>query len=157
MKREMRRCKHCRCLFEVCRKVKKHEYCKKAKCQRARKAAAQRRRMAEDSQYRQEQHTAQKDWRANNPDYWKRYRSSNLEYTEKNRELQRERNRRRGVPQAVDPKNDVIAKMAALSAKNTLFPGRYKMLPLSPTRVAKMTPIIVEIDVIKGSCGVLTS
>jgi hypothetical protein len=37
MKKLMRRCKHCGCLFEVCNKVKKHEYCNKKKCQRARK------------------------------------------------------------------------------------------------------------------------
>jgi hypothetical protein len=57
----------------------------------------------------------------------------------------------------VDPKNDEIAKMAALSTKNVLLPGRYTMLPVSPTKIAKMTPIIVEIDVIKGTCGILSS
>lgn len=151
MKREMRRCKHCRCHFEVCPKVKKHEYCRKAKCQRARKAAAQKRRMSEAPQYRQDQYAAQKDWRANHPDYWKQYRAKNQDYTKRNREMQRERNRCRGVPQAVAAQNDEIAKMDALSVKNVLLSGRYKILPLSSANIATMTPIIVEIDVIKGT------
>ena len=154
MKREMRRCRHCGCLFEVCRKVKKHEYCRKAKCQRARKAAAQKRRMAEDPQYRQDQYAAQKDWRANHPDYWKQYRAKNQDYTKINREMQRERNRCRRVPQPVAAQNDEIAKMNTLSVKNHILSGRYKMLPLFPANIATMTPIIVEIDVIKGTCRV---
>lgn len=154
MKKEMRRCKHCGCFFEVCRKVKKHEYCRKVKCQRARKAAAQKCRMAEDPQYKKEQYTAQKDWFSNHPEYWKNYRSKNPTCTERNRKLQRKRNQRRKVPQSGSANKDKIAKMDALSLKNELFSGRYKMLPMAPSPIAKMTPIIVEIDVIKGTCRI---
>lgn len=155
MKREKRRCKHCCCLFEVCRKVKTHEYCKKGECQKARKASAQRRRMAGDPQYKQDQNIAQKDWRATHPDYWKEYRTRNQRYAERNRDLQRDRNRHRGGSLSCRAEKDGIAKMDVLSVKNGLYSGRYKMLPVLPRGVAKMTPIIVEIDVIKGSCACL--
>lgn len=36
---------------------------------------------------------AQKNWRENNPDYWREYRSTHPEYAERNRMLQRDRNR----------------------------------------------------------------
>ena len=59
MKSERRRCKHCHCYFEVCPKVKKHEYCRKPECQKARKRAWQKRKMAEDETYRRDQKEAQ--------------------------------------------------------------------------------------------------
>ena len=45
MKKVMRRCRHCGCLFQVCNKVKKHKYCKKKEWQKARKRKWQREKM----------------------------------------------------------------------------------------------------------------
>ena len=59
MKKNMRRCQNCGCLFEVCNKVKKHEYCNKEKCQRARKRKWQKQKIKNDKTYRKDQKEAQ--------------------------------------------------------------------------------------------------
>ena len=74
MKKNMRRCQNCGCLFEVCNKVKKHEYCNKKKCRRARKRKWQKQKIKNDATYRKDQKEAQELWLNNNPDYWKDYR-----------------------------------------------------------------------------------
>ena len=157
MKRGRRRCKHCHCYFEACPKVKKHEYCRKPECQKARKRAWQKRKMAEDETYRRDQKEAQKDWCNNNPDYWKKYRSKNTKYTDRNRVQQKERNRTVKGLSSVKPDFGKIAKMDALQAKNKTLSGRYRLTPLSAPDIAKMDAIIVEIDVIKGGCEIFNS
>lgn len=157
MNRERRRCKHCHCYFEVCSKVKKHEYCRKPDCQKARKRAWQKRKMAEDETYRRDQKDAQKIWCTNNPDYWKNYRSENTEYTDRNRGQQKERNRMLRGKSSVKLESGKIAKMDALPAKTETLSGRYQLTPLTTPDIAKMDAIIVEIDVIKGGCEILHS
>ena len=55
MKKIMRRYQNCGCLFEVCTKVKKHEYCNKKKCRRARKSKWQKQKIENDDIYRKDQ------------------------------------------------------------------------------------------------------
>ena len=145
MKNKKRRCRHCGCLFEVCGKVKKHEYCKKKKCRKARKRRWQKEKMQRDAQYRNDQKQAQKDWMAKNPDYWKRYRDNHPEYTRRNKKAQRLRNR------AILKKKsriEEIAKMDAMSPEKFLKSGRYLLYHASSDDIAKMDAIMVEIKTI---------
>jgi len=137
MRKGRRRCKHCHCYFEVCPKVEKHEYCRKPECQKARKRAWQKRKMAEDETYRRDQKQAQKDWCNNNPDYWEKYRSKNTKYTDRNRAQQKERNRIAKGLSSDKPESDKIAKMDALQAKKQNIIRQIPINTLVDTRNCK--------------------
>jgi hypothetical protein len=147
----MRRCKHCRCLFEICTKVKKHEYCNKKECQRARKRKWQRENLQNDSTYRIDQNTANEDWADNNPHYWKNYRKDHPKYTDQNREKQHHRNRKRKKKSVFRAKSTPIAKMDALQAESKIISGKYKLVPFEPGMIAKMDALIVEIASVSNS------
>jgi hypothetical protein len=102
--------------------------------------------LAKDSDYRQNQAAAQREWRSRNGDYWREYRKRNPAYTEGNRIRQRERNRRRRSGAG-------IAKMDELKGKSGIRPGRYRLVPLCNPGVAKMDELIVEIGVIARGCS----
>jgi hypothetical protein len=70
-------------------------FCGRAACQRKRKALWQRRKLAQDLDYRAEQKAAQEGWRKKAPGYWKRYREKHARAVERNRKKQRWRDRRR--------------------------------------------------------------
>ena len=157
MKRQMRRCSHCHCYFEVCKKVKKHEYCKKKECQKARKRKWQKQKMQNDCRYKEDQEQAQADWRKNNPDYWKKYRRKNKAYTKTNRKKQKNRNQARKSNKNQNPR--MIAKMDTIYQEKTIFSGKYELVPFVPGKIAKMDAIIVEINNISDGysevCGVI--
>jgi hypothetical protein len=75
------------------------EYCSATECQRARKAAWQKRKMAHDPDYHSQQCEYVRQWRKNRPahQYQKQYRLDHPEYVKRNRELQIIRNRKRSV------------------------------------------------------------
>lgn len=137
-----RRCSACGRLFQPCAKVPNQQYCPELSCQRERKRRWQKKKLAEDSAYKANQRDAQKRWREKHPDYWQEYRKRHSDYECRNRELQRERNRRRR--ERASP----IAKMDALERESLVVPGRYQLVPLEGTGVAKMDVINVKIDVI---------
>lgn len=145
MKNKKRRCRHCSCLFQVCNKVKKHEYCSKKACQLARKRNWQKEKLKADQTYREDQGSAKEDWNTNNPDYWKQYRQKNKRYTETNRRKQRYRNARRRKKVGNFPPRKPIAKMDALIRQKDIISGRYKIVPIGTQLIAKMDAIIVEI------------
>ena len=151
MKKNMRRCQNCGCLFEVCNKVKKHEYCNKKKCQRARNRKWQKQKIENDEIYRKDQKEAQEVWLNNNPDYWKDYRRKNLKYTERNRKKQRKRNQIQRAESATKPISKPIAKMDALTHENKIISGKYELVPVRPDMIAKMDALIVEINTISSS------
>lgn len=151
MKKLMQRCRHCGCLFEVCNKLKKHDYCNKKKCQRARKRKWQKQKIENDETYRKDQKEAQEIWLNNNPDYWKDYRRKNLKYTERNRKKQRKRNQIQRAESATKPISKPIAKMDALTLENKIISGKYELVPVGPDMIAKMDALIVEINTISQS------
>lgn len=134
MKKIMCRCQNCGCIFEICNRVRKHEYCNKKKCQRARKKKWQKQKIKNSETYRKDQKEAQEVWLNNNPDYWKNYRCKNSKYTEHNRKKQRKRNQVRRAKSA----KEKIAKMDALIHENTIISGKYKLVPVKPDMIAKM-------------------
>ena len=148
MNSKKRRCRHCSCLFKICNKVKKHEYCSKKACQLARKRNWQKEKLKSDQTYREDQGVAKQDWHANNPDCWKQYRQKNKRYTETNRRKPCYRNARRRKKVGNLPPRKPIAKMDALTRQNDTISGRYKLVPLGSQLIAKMDAIIVEISAI---------
>jgi hypothetical protein len=148
MNSKKRRCRHCGCLFKVCNKVKKHDYCNEKACQLAKKRIWQKEKLKADQTYREDQRSAQQDWHANNPGYWKQYRRKNKRYTETNRRKQRYRNARRRKKVGNLPPRKPIAKMDALIRQNDIISGRYKLVPVGSQVIANMDAIIVEITAI---------
>ena len=137
-----RRCSACGRLFEPCVKVKGQRYCSDPGCQKERKRRWQAKKRAEDADYRANQQDAQRKWREKHPDYWQEYRKRRSDYERRNRELQRERNRRRRR----DP--EPIAKMDALTGERGIISGDYQLVPLGGGTIAKMAAINVKIQVI---------
>ena len=117
-----------RCANPCCRRhffpnprVKDQQYCNRKECQRVRRRLWQREKMACDPDYRANQGDCQKRWRKQNPDYWRQYRMNNPLYVERNRLLQKKRDRKRRL--------DSLAKMDALERVCLLESGTYYIIP----------------------------
>jgi hypothetical protein len=136
-------CGQCGGYFIPNPRQKNPRYCKKKVCQRARKAAWQRGKIARDPVYRANQKQSQADWLSRNADYWKRYRAANPEQADRNRDLQKVRNKRRHSRGVVKMGASVIAKMdASRSVKSSVgswLPGSFWLVPV----IAKMDAIKV--------------
>jgi hypothetical protein len=128
------KCAHCRRLFSTSPRVKNQRYCGRKECQRARKSKWQREKMATDPDYRANQRESQRNWCRRNPDYWRKYRSRKHQYRQRNRTLQRCR----------DKERKRLAKMDALSQVFNIKPGGYILLPQDP-HLAKMDALRVKI------------
>jgi hypothetical protein len=137
-----RRCAACGKLFGVRPQVPEQSYCADEACQRERKKLWQRDRRTTDPDYRDNQARAQEAWLERNPDYWRRYRQLNPEYTQLNRERQRDRMRElRGA--SVEP-------LAAPELSDLLASGVYRLRVIAVERVAKMdASFLVELVPIK--------
>ncbi len=147
-----RRCKNCRCMFDINPKIPDQLYCKNKECQRARKNAWQRMKMTTDADYRKNQAAACRRWQEKNPGYWKQYRNKNQTYTCNNREQQRQRNRSQTTAQDSDASIlTPIAKMDASKPENKFITGTYRLIPVSGVGIAKMDALIVKIDSIPNS------
>lgn len=115
------RCAHCRRLFSPDPRVKKQRYCGNEACQRARKSLWQRRKMASDADYRANQRDCQKQWHKKHPNYWRNYRRRRGGYCQRNRLLQRLRDKRRRMRN--------LAKMDALDQVSSFKAGTYYLVP----------------------------
>ena len=74
---------------------KNQKFCSKERCQRARKAEWQQKKMHTDAEYRANQKQSHQEWLRTNISYWQNYRKRKPEKAERNRLLQAIRNRRR--------------------------------------------------------------
>ena len=125
-------CFHCGEYFPPSPRHKDQRYCKKAECQRARKAEWQRNKIYTDPRYNADQKQSHQEWLRANPNYWKDYRKRNPEKAERNRILQIIRNRRRRKRQDSDAKMDarVIAKMDASKRNDFRLVGQFWLVPV---------------------------
>jgi hypothetical protein len=139
-------CLWCKKHFHSHPAVRHQQYCGNRECQKARKRKWQKEKLVKDSDYRTNQASAQRQWRSRNKGYWREYRRRNPAYTEKNRMGQKERNRRRRTGSG-------IAKMDEPKGKTLIPSGRYRLVPLWDSEVAKMDELIVELGIISGDCG----
>jgi hypothetical protein len=129
-------------------------YCGREKCQRARRAAWKRRKIADDPDYRCNHNEANRSWRQAHPDYWKQYRSTHPGAVLRNRELQRARRRRlpdtmpavwvddAGHVAKVDAFDSVQPAVTTGTTGN--FRGDFWLVPC----VAKVNALLVRIVVI---------
>ncbi|MFA4920336.1 MAG: hypothetical protein WC581_13990 [Thermodesulfovibrionales bacterium] len=136
-------CGQCGRYFIPDPRQKNPRYCGEEACQRARKAAWQREKMIRDPVYRANQKQSQADWQSRNADYWKLYRAAHPEQAERNRDLQKVRNKHRHSRGVVKMDALVIAKMdASRSGKTSVgswLPGSFWLVPV----IAKMDAIKV--------------
>jgi len=136
-------CWHCGDLFPKSPRHKEQYYCMKPTCRMARKAAWKRKKMKEDPEYRLNQKLSNKKWAEANPGYWKEYRRRNPEKAERNRILQRIRNRRRPRRSQIDARGDppLIAKVDASISGKIKVVGEFYMVPV----IAKVDALKVYI------------
>jgi len=108
-------------------------YCSNPICQATRKALWQKDKMKNDLDYRANQKLSQKKWLKKNPSYWKDYRNKNPLRVERNRLLQKIRNR--GLSKDSDlAEVRIIAKMDARKPFNLGVKQGFWLIPA----VAKM-------------------
>jgi hypothetical protein len=134
------RCAHCGRLFPPNPHVKNQRFCNKAACQRARKNLWQRQKMASDPDYRANQRDCFRNWSKRHPGYWRHYRRRNSAYCERNRLLQRVRDKKRRTKD--------LAKMDALKPILFVKPGTYYLIPQRDRLLAKMDASAQKIFVI---------
>lgn len=136
-------CLNCYEFFPPSPKHKGQWYCMKPECRKAKKAAWRRAKMRTDPQFRKDQQLSNKKWVQNNPDYWTRYRKRKPEKAQRNRILQRIRNRRRAKrqnkAQVVSP--PMIAKIDASNSNRFGIVGQFWLVPM----IAKIDALKVNI------------
>jgi len=99
--------------------------------------------MIKDPAYRANQKQSQSDWQSRNAGYWKRYRAAHPEQADRNRDLQKVRNKRRHSRDVVKMDPLVIAKMdASRSGKSSVGSWLSSSFWLVPM-IAKMDAIKV--------------
>lgn len=135
-------CAACGQLFMPRPQTPTQTFCPAHDCQRERRRRWQRAKLHHDPDYHDNQIRAQQAWNQRNPDYWRQYRNTHPTYVERNREMQRERNRRQ--------KDQPIAKMyaSAPASASRLPSGVYCLMPLKDPGIAKMGGWIVEITML---------
>ena len=135
-------CVYCGDFFDPSPRHKNQTACKRARCQRAKKAAWQRHKLKIDPIYAANQKSSQQQWIKANPGYWKQYRQKNPDKAERNRITQAIRNRRaRSSPNAKQIDLGLIAKMEASKSDNFKILGQFWLLPV----IAKMDALKVNI------------
>lgn len=154
MDRKKYRCRHCRRLLPMRRSDQSSRYCNKRECQNAKKTAWNRKMLAGDVQYEQDQKEANGIWLKNNPGYWKEYRASHPDYTKRNREQQKKRNQKIKKELAGQESKRVIAKSNQGEPEKRFISGKYQLVPLSDDNdelIAKIDAIVVEINEISST------
>jgi len=88
------RCRFCQRQFEPSRFHPEQTTCSLPSCQRQRRNQNHRQKLLRDAEYRQTCRDSARQWRANHPGYWKRYRAAKPESAERNRTRQHQRDLR---------------------------------------------------------------
>ena len=112
-------CACCGLPFRPVSQVPDQTYCSEPACQRARRQAWNRQKLANDPDYRDNKKRAQRDWMDRNPDYWRQYRANHPANAEKNRRYQRTK--------AASPKPVVLAKIDESNRPQHLVAGIYRI------------------------------
>jgi len=123
--------------------VKNQRFCNRKVCQRARKNLWQRQKMATDPDYRTNQKNCQKKWNQQHPDYWRKYRNQRPKYCEKNRLLQKHRDKKRRFK--------ALAKMDVSEAFSLVKPNTYYLTPDLGQNLAKMDALAQKVLLIPMS------
>ena len=135
-------CCHCGHFFPKSPRHKEQYYCRKPECQKARKAAWKRKKMRDDPEYRLNHQASNKAWFEAHPGYWKRYRKKNPKKAERNRILQKIRNKRRLKKNQGGSDCSLIAKVDASTTRKIKVIGQFWMVPV----IAKVDALKVYIS-----------
>jgi len=145
----LRICKNCLSPFRPHYKVPNQKYCSSDTCQKARRREWQRKKRHNDDDYKKNQYEAQKSWSSKNPDYWRKYREQHPGYVERNKRLQKKRYVKSVIAsRKMEPRSKKIAKMDDLNQETHIKSGYYMLYPVDIGKIAKMDPLVVEINVI---------
>jgi hypothetical protein len=136
-------CMHCGRLFAANPRIKNQRYCSSKDCQRARKRAWQKEKLATDPDYKSNQLDCQREWHRRHPQYYQLYRKRNGNGVERNRLLQRVRDSRRRRPR-------FLAKMDALKPAPRLALGQFHLLPVLAKMDASAQKVILIPVAYKG-------
>jgi hypothetical protein len=89
--------------------------CGSPDCQRRRRVACHRQKIAADPEYRQACDDSSQKWRSRHPDYWRRYCEQHPDAVERNRQKQQARDQRRRLRDLAN-NNSVPAQVWVLEA-----------------------------------------
>ena len=137
---ESKQCAGCGKAFHPHPQTPKQTYCSSLVCQRERRRRWQQARRQSDPEYRDNQSRAQASWAERHRDYWREYRRTHPEYSERNRGLQRERDARR--------RERVLAKMDVSPRDSPVPSGTYRLSPVTHDDLAKRDAWMVRITVV---------
>ena len=137
---ECRRCVACEQIFRPRAQVPHQRYCALAACQRERRRRWQQSKLRSDADYRDNQGQAQRAWADGHGEYWREYRASHPDYTDRNRVEQRRRDCGRRVTR--------LAKMDASTPISVVPSGTYRLLAATGGDLAKKDVWTVKITLI---------
>jgi len=140
-----RRCRYCDQVFQPSKFQLRQQVCGSVDCQRRRRSAEHRRRVAADPEYRQVCQDAARKWRSRHPDYWRRRRESDPASAERNRQQQRLRDQKRKLRHLANNTSAFDLKRSAAEvwlvgpglehlANNTSAPAQVWILEALPPR-----------------------
>jgi hypothetical protein len=143
-----KRCEHCQQKFTARANIKNQKYCSNPDCQKARRQIWRKLKLKSDPDYKANQASAQKRWLERNKGYWKEYRRTHPDYTERNRRLQKERNKRRKHIDNEGERHKIIAKSNMLKKETRPISGIYELIPFTEKKFAKKDAYLVQLTVI---------
>jgi hypothetical protein len=114
-----RTCQFCQCLFRLSKFHPEQTVCAFAECQRRRRREYHRCKVAADAVYRQVCNDSSQKWRAENAVYWKQYRETHPDKADRNRTLQKARDRKRRVRDLAN--NNLALDLKSCAAEVWLF------------------------------------
>ncbi|HHB75273.1 MAG TPA: hypothetical protein ENK84_01845 [Desulfobulbus sp.] len=97
-----------------------------------------------DPDYKADKHEMQQSWLKRNPDYWRRYRDKNPGYCERNRQLQRERDKKRSDAVILTSDTEHLAKTDTLNQYFNQAAASYYIYPIK-NYLAKTDALAVKI------------
>jgi hypothetical protein len=109
----VRCCRYCQQSFQPSPYRPQQAICSQATCQLRRRTEYHRHKIEADGEYTQVVRDSQKKWRAAHPDYQKSYWQNHPEAAERNRKLQRRRDRKRRVRMLVKNNSALDLKRSA--------------------------------------------
>jgi hypothetical protein len=127
-------------------RLKEQSYCGESKCQKARKAAWQRKELKDNPKYKARQNQSKEHWRKKRPahQYQREYRESHPDYVEDNRKKQRKRDEKRALKMSQKWFKKKIVKMDALIAQSPLYVMNSFKQDASTQQIVKMDRLIVQ-------------
>lgn len=110
-----RRCRYCEKTFQPSKYQPQQSVCSQRECQKKRRSESRRQQLDSDDVYRQVCLDSSRKWRAENPEYWTRYREKNPNSVARNREQQQCRDRKQRLLNLANNNSALDLKHSAAS------------------------------------------